>query len=1568
MARAKTPPSKPDVAPPDTLTVKALEALRRREGALSAKTRAAVDAIVASAPKGAAKAVTAAKALAKTLGDADERIAVWDHVAAAVFEHGGRARANAATCHAAARADERKRKGAVDLDEAALVAEALARGGAVWVKELTHLAKAARAAKRLDLAAQITRAAVETVRHGEAPSDDLLGALAALGQTHAVTALAAWIVDATSRAAIDDDLWRAATPVLGATLDAHPEALAAVIDLPPTRHRTPGWLLALAAAKVGARVAATAPDAACALVDRCLAVGEPSAADPLVLASLEATLAPLVASMRARGETVSAIEPAGFDNRARFHVPELTELLLALDAPLSFDRCEHATFELYAWSSAPLELPYQRLERIAEHPVYGPRLGLSLERSLDNTGLASAAAKVAAIPAAVAALEHLADRIVAHLVEVGTLGAFVALRTSLGALCQPAVLAACPRIGEAVRRLDAAKMLQQQLRGGLMDEWGWEAFDEAADRLGAGFSLAQSVFPHLALSKGDRLVIAGPEGVVLDRVDPVLAEDFKWLRAAVFVDGDALCVAGDYKAGWLVAGENVTDVKLPYAALVDLMDRGGIMTLDGHPVRRADTSVAPTTLAYNPHFDGVALHVKLGDRQARFEPVTGRALADGEPAWTASREGRISSSFLMAVPPRAARSPLGARDGIGGFVSWCAPYEPDHAEGIDGRAFALPMGYGWYALDGLITFPEREGFHPVSRQLGASWVTLPDGRTPLVATDGEPSSAFWSGGPARLGILWWHLYNARDREGSRALAACSYEAAASMLAAARAAPAASSAPDATELTGYAGLRVTVARASGDAPPLSPALVEAVRDELPAVTHPRLLAGVVRMAALAAEVDAQVSDLVRRVEAASGAAQSSLTNDKVRRLERFFEASFSLPGRWGQDRLGQQIIDAAGFLFDAPTPATERPLERSLPPCFVAWERTLAHGAALFPWLLGAAIGSPARDEARAFLTLWRATPFARVARDRCRVATFAFDAAPFADLHHDRPARLVAWESRYLLRWRTHTRAPMVFDAIEVTPDGAFRAPPGATLLASATVDHNADAARIDAAFALLDAGLSAPFDRASSEGFARETGVLHDAAAVIVTGAWLDALDRDARAVLGTTVRGVAYIDEELRDVRLHGLVAAAVPRDLAELREPARPGADGLTFAQRLARAWNLSPGPRAPVSTELVERLEDDLRNPHPPFLRAARALAAPASVASLTVSKPWVHRPFHAYTANALRFGSVPAGWPAHHDAIDGGWAPRWPDPSACFSYDALAGYAKYVAWVQLELPVGDPLREGAAHVAALLDAGLDDAGHLLPVAMGAIVDRAAFDAFVASLDGAPYAAGDGGASAAGVERDGVVIVWPTPDDTRDGCFVSLRTASLTTPEARARALGLLGCHNGATVALPGVAGETFPYLARFVAWRADGMRALVASLRAPTTPDGSFAADPRASAPDAVARARELHGLDEDGATLWLQLRALAEPTLARVRRYNRWTRARYDAAAATLVAKGLAVAASHKGTARAHWLPGDVAFFDRYPAPVERAKLAAYGLVEGAVPPLDVPLPVAPLATLFSSI
>ena len=241
----------------------------------------------------------------------------------------------------------------------------------------------------------------------------------------------------------------------------------------------------------------------------------------------------------------------------------------------------------------------------------------------------------------------------------------------------------------------------------------------------------------------------------------------------------------------------------------------------------------------------------------------------------------------------------------------------------------------------------------------------------------------------------------------------------------------------------------------------------------------------------------------------------------------------------------------------------------------------------------------------------------------------------------------------------------------------------------------------------------------------------------------------------------------------------------------------------------------------------------------------------------------------------------------------------------------------------------------------------------------------FEGFPRAFGGRPYARSDGGPSAAGVERDGVVIVWPTPEDKRTGFFMSLRTSALGDGRVREASLARIGVEGGARVTLAGARVEVLPYLPRYLAWCAEGTRALVRGLTATQLAAGAFEADPRASAPEAVVKTRAAHGIDEDAATLLLQLRALAEPTVARVRRYNDWTRARYDDAAAALVAKELAVAATHKGIARLHWLPGALAFFDRYPAPVERVKLDAYALTEGAVPLFDVPLPIAPLGPRY---
>ncbi len=1568
MKRTKPTPKPAAEAPADALTERALATLRKPAEALPAALSTELAAITASASKGAARAVTAAKALAKKLGDTAEAAAVYDAVAAAIFEHGGRFRSNASTCHAAARAIERKRKVKVDLTASAEVAEALAQGGAVWVKELVQLAKAARAAKRADLGDAITRASIATVRSGEAPGDDLLAALAALDVSHAVTALAAWIEDPKSLASFDDDAWRGAAPLLSDALDRNPDALASVIEAPAGAKPAQGWLVAMAAARASTRVAAKTPERAKTFAHNVLRMALRSPAGPDVTASLEALLPPLVAVMRARGEELPAVLPAApFDSRTKLLAPELMEMLLSLDAPLSFEHDDDAVFDLYLWGEAAIDLPYQRLERVAAHPRLGPRLGLSLERSIEVTNFSGIVAKCAASPSTHAAVDHLVASLAGSLVTRGTLGAFEMYRAVIGRLCQPAVLSASPRLGDAVRALDAATLLQNQLRGGLLEEWGWAALDEATDRLGPGCAMATSLFPHAVLRKGDRVVVAGVDAIVLDHTDPLLSKDFQWLRAAVFVGGDLLIVSGDYKTRWLVSGESVTDSKLAFPALVDLLDRGGVMTLDGRSIRRGDTAIDPGLYSLPAHYDGAALHVRHGDRWARHEPGTGRALPDGAPAWIASREGSVSTVTLMAVPPRAVSSPHGARDGLGGFVSWIAPYVPQRAEGIDGRGYTARVGRSWYSIDALITFPEREGVHPVSREAGGTWVYLPDGGIPLVATDGEALRAMSADTSPRLPLPWWHLYQPRDLAASRALSRCTLEQAEALLSAAREALRVKPSNDgdtSEELTGYTGLRVTVSKpgAPVDALATWPAIADVARATLPDVTHPRVLAGVVRMAALAAETETHIEDLTRRVTAAgSGLAQSGLTNASVRRLDRFFEANFALPGRWAQDQLGPQIVDAAAFLFSDAAPEGERPVVTTVPPCYVAWERTLVHGAELFTALLGAGTSKPARDEIRAFLSLWRSTPFAAADATRCRVAGFTFASAPVTDLHRDRPDRLVAWENRYLLRWRAGSVSPCSFVAIEVTRDGVFRTPPCATLDWTESLDHNADRARIDEAVSLLDARGPAPLEESEVEALASSTGLLRDSAAVLLAGAQLVELDRDGRAALGTTASRLAYVADDLRAPKLHIIAASAVARDLRDLYERR---ADGETFARRLATAWNTLEARRPPLAVELVERIEEDVRNPHPPFLRAARALSSPRSFARFTASKRWVHRPFSVFTADALRFGSVPSGWPQHDDAPETGWAPRWPDPEVAFSYDTLAGYLKYLSWAHLELPVGDPLRVGAADLASLVEERLASPLLLLPAAWGPVDDLGVFERFIASLDAPAYESADGGASAAGVERRGVVIVWPGPVERRTGAFVSLRPAALT--DEGLRALGL--SRDGARwrVSVPGARFEALPYLGLFMLWRSEGFRALVAELRAPSLAPGSYIADPRVSAPEAVRAVKERYQIGDDEAALLLQIRWLAEPTPARVRRYNGWTRARYDDAAAVLHAKGLIEPVAYKGSPRAHGLPGPLAFFERYPAPIERSKLDAYGLTEGAAPPLDVPLPVCPVAELYA--
>ena len=125
----------------------------------------------------------------------------------------------------------------------------------------------------------------------------------------------------------------------------------------------------------------------------------------------------------------------------------------------------------------------------------------------------------------------------------------------------------------------------------------------------------------------------------------------------------------------------------------------------------------------------------------------------------------------------------------------------------------------------------------------------------------------------------------------------------------------------------------------------------------------------------------------------------------------------------------------------------------------------------------------------------------------------------------------------------------------------------------------------------------------------------------------------------------------------------------------------------------------------------------------------------------------------------------------------------------------------------------------------------------------------------------------------------------------------------------------------------------------------------------------------AVAPELVAEVSRVLGVSEDGAVLYLQTLALAEPTAKNVQLWNGWTPARYKKAAAELAAAGLVLEAKRERAGRAHFLPGGWVSFKAPDLPMEVWKLPLYGIGDkkgGYARPLHRILPLRPLHELFA--
>jgi hypothetical protein len=112
----------------------------------------------------------------------------------------------------------------------------------------------------------------------------------------------------------------------------------------------------------------------------------------------------------------------------------------------------------------------------------------------------------------------------------------------------------------------------------------------------------------------------------------------------------------------------------------------------------------------------------------------------------------------------------------------------------------------------------------------------------------------------------------------------------------------------------------------------------------------------------------------------------------------------------------------------------------------------------------------------------------------------------------------------------------------------------------------------------------------------------------------------------------------------------------------------------------------------------------------------------------------------------------------------------------------------------------------------------------------------------------------------------------------------------------------------------------------------------------TTPAGASGDphDPRVSAPGLVGEVRERFGLGEDGATYYLQVLALPDPTDKAVLKWNGWRTTALRKAQTALTDAGLVVAAKRERAARPVFLPGGWQAAKSPRLPVETWKLPLY--------------------------
>ena len=1143
-----------------------------------------------------------------------------------------------------------------------------------------------------------------------------------------------------------------------------------------------------------------------------------------------------------------------------------------------------------------------------------------------------------------------------------------------------AVMAANPRAAERIAALDVAALLGRTLRAGIADELGWPALDEGLRRLGIEESatpgvprgkaaleglLIEDAWPNLILHRGDKAVVVGPQGVLLEHDLRVPDKLDRWQRVRLrHVDGELLVVwyhdgkqraywsgrpaevfhlEGEWISGYYSSGGDLAPASVPLP--------GGGRASGGRALHAGDTRLPVERRVLSDGTGYWTIRRSAGRTVlTEHDPATGATGRDSVPPLFAASEAagelQPGRSRLLPLQPGLESSPLGT-DGrvLGGWVR--ATSGTITSTGPDGRTATLPRAGGRVLRHpvGRLQLPAEAGPLLVEESNGDLSLALPDGAgTPADLTaelkPGRPGGLAAAGTALVPPQDHWHALRPRDEQASKVLRAVTDTEAAELIDAAwpvDAEPPAGA--DRCWLTTQGVRRLLARSRRATAPVPVPAVTAAV---LPEIGHPLIAAGVAGLARIAADTLDRAARFVPQPEAVPAARPGARALPAAYRPQHGRDHELRdavgavLPGTTGLGNswdstdswhIMANLRTVAAALAEPPAaaPATgaaagavgwstdPEPLTLHGETSHHGWIHLLGR---LGPLALGAA-GPAAAPQTRATLALLldELSVFAdRTGTLREVTLTEALDPARKRDEHARRTGQLLRLGGRTVVILACARRADeqVHWLALDHDPAGAFGPVAGFGIQHERRIVEQLPAARIARHTALLREHGAFPWRPEAAAAFGAATGIGAARATLLLSappglfhwyGAFLDAA-RLKEFGLRSTEAGAAR--SWLRAVDNDDLFAvwtALLPADPAQLwAEGPAAGAGAEVWLERIGRIVTLPESAQATVNGAGIQSVE---------------AVLNPSRTGWLARTTRQRLRTVQDSTEKQLTAD----------------------DQSAVPGPYELLGAVNALRWLAYHLPYGDPLRPLLAPGLAALRTRLADPGLLLHY--GAYTARSEPLAPVLRAHaGLPE---QGGADSEGLVPCGDALVL-APERDREAAYV--RPAALT--GADDPLLDLLDdLSNGPWSHHAGPAVR---------AVLGDELRRLVTDGPGPDGPAG-WAQDPQVSVPALVTEVAGAHGLGEDAAVLYLQLLALPDPTDRNVARWTGWKPARLKKARTELAATALVLEAKRARAGRSLFLPGGWQEAKSPGLPVETWKSGLYELTaqQPILPHLPVP-------------